>query len=218
MLWWFLAGGSSLAQRIATESYLKDKYGKDFVVSNYRVEGSGIGIEGDPTADAYPKEDRTLKFEVIDRGRFKEGQHAYSDDYPGAVWSREENENIKPKLKEIFGYLPEYELNISTLHDLDGQISGEFGSFMQASQKYGEKITYVLRVKANKPFDEENIAKTYLRLKEDVINRNAHISVLSYANPINETSVRGIALGNEDIKAPITQEQLKSRIKVWSIR
>lgn len=138
-------------------TYLQEKYGKEFVVKNYRVEGAGLGVEGDPTAEGYPKDDTSLEFVVIDRGKFKEGKHAYSDDYPGAVWSREESENIKPKLKEIFGYVPEYKLRISTVSKLDGKITGDFGHFSDTNDSLRSQMAISFIVDVNESSEKKNL-------------------------------------------------------------
>lgn len=92
--------------------YLNNKYGQEFVVKNYRIEGSGLGVEGDPTADAYPKNDPTLKFRIWDYGDVKKRTHLFGDDYLGERWEREYSEEIKEELYSILNKKIEYEVTI----------------------------------------------------------------------------------------------------------
>lgn len=115
------------------EWYLEDKYGKEFVVENYRVEGATLGIEGDPIADAFPKDDPSVRFTVWDRGQYRNNEHAYSDEYLGATWRKEEVENLATPLKQIIGYTPYYTLEVYTPVEID-QINSSKGliSFNEA--------------------------------------------------------------------------------------
>lgn len=198
--------------------YLKEKYGKEFIVENYRVEGAGLGVEGDPTADVHPRDDTTIRFLIWDRGKNKEGKHAYSDEYPGALWAKEETENIRPRLQEIFGYVPEYDVRIHTAAHLDGKIKGKVGSFENAAQEYGDKIAYTLEVKTDKPLNEDSMTKEYLQVTQQVLNKNVNIIVFSYSKIINENTVRGIALDGKEIKDIQSPSQLKNKFKNWNIR
>lgn len=84
LAYWIVGGGNVTSEQKKMESYLEKKYGKEFVVKNYRIEGSGLGVEGDPVADAYPKDDNSLKFKVRDRG-----VDIFADTYAQLYWSKQ---------------------------------------------------------------------------------------------------------------------------------
>jgi hypothetical protein len=93
---------NKLARQNDMAQYLRGKYGKEFVVENYRIEGRGIGVEGDPTADAYLKSDKdSVRFEVWDYGDPNGSSHQYRDNYINQLWSREYLDEIKPEIKAI---------------------------------------------------------------------------------------------------------------------
>jgi hypothetical protein len=93
---------NNLARQNDMARYLRNKYGKEFVVENYRIEGRGIGVEGDPTADAYLKSDKdSVRFKVWDYGDPNGSSHQYRDNYINQLWSREYLDEIKPEIKAI---------------------------------------------------------------------------------------------------------------------
>lgn len=142
-LYWITIGGSMNAQAKMAR-YLEDKYGKEFVVENYRIEGAGIGVEGDPTADAHPSDNTSLSFKVWDRGKYKINQHSYSDNYINAVWSEEQTEVLSDDLKQIFGYIPEYKVIIGYGGQLDSYYT--IPEFNDAIIKYPQDISVELQV------------------------------------------------------------------------
>lgn len=72
--------------------YLNQQYGKKFVVRNYRIEGSGLAVKGEPTADAYPTDNPAIRFEVMDRSNYKQDEHAYYNLYLQSLWSSQGKE------------------------------------------------------------------------------------------------------------------------------
>ena len=99
---YLLINGSIMIEQYKMAQYLKEKYGKEFVVENYRIEGGGIGVEGDPTADAYlSSKNEDIRFKVWDYGNVNEGTHQYRDDYINQRWNKEYSNEIRPKLKSI---------------------------------------------------------------------------------------------------------------------
>lgn len=154
---WFFWGASAVAQ-IQMAVYLKEKYGKEFLVENYRVEGSGIGVEGDPTADAYPSGDTSLRFEVWDRGTFSIGQHAYSDNFVNAVWSAEQTKAIARELESIMGYKPDYKVTVGFGGEL--KTYRTIVTFQEALEENSSKMSFQLDI--------------YPRERIDVKSRNLH--------------------------------------------
>ncbi|MFZ1249084.1 MAG: hypothetical protein WAQ24_02075 [Candidatus Saccharimonadales bacterium] len=149
-------------QKSHMAAYLKEKYGKEFVVTNFRVEGGGFAVKGDPNADAYPKDDKTLKFRVTNLS--DDGGYSFIDEYPGAVWAKEEHDRLKPVLTKIFGYTPDYKVEVHTIAHLAYDLKGNFGSFQDNAKRYGEKIGMSLTVYSKeKIINDEN--------KQVVVNR-----------------------------------------------
>lgn len=144
-------GGKAFIQAQNTKhhmaTYLHDKYGKDFVVYDFHVEGAGFAVKGDPVAKAHPKDDKSLTFKVWDTSDTP-SKHYFLDEYPGAVWSREETQVLKPIISEIFGARTEYTITITTVFTasptntnvLNEPITGDFGSFQDAVKKYGKRL------------------------------------------------------------------------------
>lgn len=74
--------------------HLKNKYGQDFIVTNYRIEGSGLGVEGAVVADARPANDHDLLFRVSDRGN-----STFADNYALTYWSQQGKELAEKEIK-----------------------------------------------------------------------------------------------------------------------
>jgi len=92
--------------------YLQEKYGKEFVVGNYRIEGSGLAVEGDPAGDAYPIDDPTLQFKVWDRGNYVLDEHAYSDKYLETLWSEQGKEAVEQFINTELPDVDSFQLTI----------------------------------------------------------------------------------------------------------
>ena len=90
---------SGVMKQAKMNKYLKDKYGKEFILKNLRKEGSGLGVEGDLTADAYEKANQSRKFRV-----WEDPPGVYHDTYLNVVWNAYE----EPKLMAY--------LNNSSIH------------------------------------------------------------------------------------------------------
>lgn len=212
--------GESVEQR-KMEEYLEEKYGRKFVVKNYRIEGAGLGVEGDPTADGYPKDDTTLKFEVWDRGKFNEGKHAYSDDYYGEKWAREFESDLVPFLENTFGYLPYYEVAIG--HESftdDKKIEQPLPEFKKALEIYGDKVSMTVTVDQHEIINDSNLELHVERI-DKIVNKlktyNARIA-LYYSRVIESGSKRtrspaGIHISKGRLK-DVTKDELASMIEV----
>lgn len=85
------------------QAYLQEKYGQEFVVYNYRIEGGGFGVEGYPTAGAYSTNSPNMAFTVWDHAGVggDSDKHSYHDSYLSALWAREYNHEIKPQLAKL---------------------------------------------------------------------------------------------------------------------
>lgn len=132
------------------KGYLQNKYGQEFVVENYRIEGAGIGVEGDPEADAYPVDNENLSFKVVDTGEYKAGKHSYYDTYPDKLWSTKIEGRLNSMVNDTFGdgvSVSQIELNsdISVGRDINGDIP----AYEEAFSKYGKKIYLTIRLKGS---------------------------------------------------------------------
>lgn len=137
------------------QNYLKDKYKKEFVVTNYRIEGAGLGVEGDPKVDARPKDDSSLSFVVTDAGAYKHGKHSYWDTYPEKIWEREFRREFYNTLVEVFDNgidLQSVKISaaLSALHGMQGDIP----HYKTVFRKYGKDIYVSIRIKGGKVYDK----------------------------------------------------------------
>lgn len=82
--------------QIKMEKYIKDTYKEDFVVEVPMMHSS-FGLHDYSYAVAYPKKDKSLKFEIDYR------ESKFSDTYMEAKWSKEGKPIVENKLKEIYG-------------------------------------------------------------------------------------------------------------------
>lgn len=98
------------------KNYLDNKYGQSFVVENYRIEGGGFAVEGDPTADAYPEMNTDVRFTVWDYGDYKAGSRLFRDNYLSRLWSREFTNELEPKLRQALHQELDYTVDLG----LDG--------------------------------------------------------------------------------------------------
>ncbi len=130
-------------------TYLHNKYGKEFVVENYRVEGDGFGVEGDPTADASPKDDSALKFEVWDRGKFSVGQHAYSDNYLRYMWSKQARQKSSSYIQTTFPENEGFSIETGPVDTVKFEFpQGITPTFEEALEKYGDQMFYRVSIRA----------------------------------------------------------------------
>ncbi|WP_157055743.1 hypothetical protein [Clostridium sp. DMHC 10] len=83
--------------QIKMEKYIKDAYKEDFVVEVPMKHTDEGGISNYDHAVAYPKKDKSLKFEIDYRGG------KFSDNYMDVKWSKEGSPIVGNKLKEIYG-------------------------------------------------------------------------------------------------------------------
>lgn len=180
------SGQITIGQKGAFERYLKDKYGQEFVVGDVRVEGSGLGVEGDPVAEAYPVSDPSLSFKVWNRGNFTSGSNSYADTYAQLYWSKQGKEHFETQIKQK---IPDVE---SIAFSVTGGIDQNFfdlksypfiGSIPRVEQvlkEYPDKldVTFAVHSKATTGFESQpSIGEL----------RRAY-SVILFAKDINITS------------------------------
>lgn len=143
---WFIK--VNIAQSSMRE-YLQKKYNQEFVVENYRVEGSGFGVEGDPTADAYPKNNPALRFQVWDSSD-SSGHHYYTSNFLESLWSHEGKVEAA-KIVNSLDNVDSYRLNIKPMSSKDSDVAlveGRTVSLSEALSKYPSDVKYVLSVRS----------------------------------------------------------------------
>ena len=132
------------------KKYLENKYGQEFVVENYRIEGAGIGVEGDPVADAYPISKKDVRFSVWDSGDYRSGRHYYTSNFLESLWSYEGSSKVAAIVNSLNG-VESYLLNIKpvSLRDSDvSRVEGRTVSLQEALSSYPSDVKYVLSVKS----------------------------------------------------------------------
>lgn len=142
--WWFFGGGSTMSIQKGMESYLKDKYDKDFVVKRPRLQGTGIAITGSWRAEAHPKDNESLIFEV---GRLQEKEQFF-DSYTSAVWKEEERPRVEVLLKSLYQQAPSFDLNVGIPSaQAPNPIRGTVPSIATAIKEHGNNFFYSLSLK-----------------------------------------------------------------------
>jgi hypothetical protein len=113
----WLVGGKNMFIQKGMESYLEDKYKKEFVVSTPKREGHGLGVPGQHTSEAYPVDDKELIFEV---GRYSTGE--FYDTYVSSLWSREAFQEAERAVQSIFeNKLPWLEVKVYPINTVTGR-------------------------------------------------------------------------------------------------
>ncbi len=143
----------------AMSQYLNHKYGKQFTVENYRVEGEGLAVEGDPTGDAHPTDNPNLVFKVWDTGNYKSNEHSYSDQYLRVLWSNQAKESaetsLTPKLSQVEGVIADvYPTQGSRLDSYTG-LTGKTISLDEALATFGNDVHFSLTVRSKAGTSDE---------------------------------------------------------------
>ncbi|PID29655.1 hypothetical protein CR983_03695 [Candidatus Saccharibacteria bacterium] len=164
---WLAINGGAIIERYRMTWYLEKKYGEEFVVSRPVRKANGIGVKGHMEAEAYPKGDPDLVFSVTHSPRL------ITDEYAGAVWSREETARLKPVITDAFGGGVKYSVEIKTTGTMQGPLplKGRIPNFSDGADTYGKKIFYILRLKGTEvPNDTERlmIARKILGIKNSL--------------------------------------------------
>lgn len=146
---WIQADHEVTQAKKGMATYLHNKYGKEFVVENYRIEGDSFGSEGDPTADAYAKDDSALRFEVWDRGKYLIGQHVHSDDYLRYVWSKEARQKSFSYIQTTFPENEGFSIEAGPVDTVKFEfLQGITPTFEEALEKYGDQMFYRVSIRA----------------------------------------------------------------------
>lgn len=127
--------------------YLNEKYGQEFMVENVRVEGVGLGVEGSWRADAYPKSNSSLKFEI---GRDQTTGDINFDSFLQTLWTEQGSKEVEAFLTEQLPENDGYHLRI-----MAGPTTGQFYQSVQGTtpsltdmlEKHRGQLSYNLIVR-----------------------------------------------------------------------
>ncbi len=123
------------------KEYLKSKYGQEFVVENYRIEGGGFAVEGYGVADAH-REGSSYKFLVIKQ---KYSHNRYRDTYLMTLYNEQEDKSITRLAKKVGLKNAKYETDISISPDVADIIRGT-PTLSDMLAKHGDNVIYGVRI------------------------------------------------------------------------
>lgn len=190
--------------------YLQNKYNQEFLVEKPERKGSGLAVEGHIDATAYPKSDESIRFTVV------ASSSGMADGYAGAVWTKSENERLKPIISDIFGEHVEVSIEVKTFGTARGAVpvSGTIPSFSNGAERYGSSILYTLYIKDGKSIkgnESEASTKVYRLLPS--INSSTDI-IFSYRSQMGGKSY-GVSLDQDKIKEIKNVNDLNNMYKEW---
>ncbi|PID29979.1 hypothetical protein CR983_03355 [Candidatus Saccharibacteria bacterium] len=143
---WLAINGGALIERYRMTWYLEEKYGEEFVVTNIKKEGSGLGVRGEINAKASPKNNRSLTFKIANMS------NGYHDRYPEALWSSQAHGEVKRYIQANLGEHVDFTARVAT-RIMPGKTvpeslpNGKIPSLEQALDKYRGIVTYSLSVR-----------------------------------------------------------------------
>lgn len=143
-----VAGGLRLGENIAFEQYLNKKYGQNFVAENVRVEGAGLGVKGSWMADAYPRSNPSLKFEI---GRSQTTGNINVDSFLQVLWTEQGSSKVEAFLAEQLPRNDGYRLQImagSTTGEFYQSIQGKTPSLTEMLENHKDELSYNLIVRS----------------------------------------------------------------------
>lgn len=137
-------------QNASMTSYLDKKYGQDFVVQNVRLEGAGLGAEGEIVADAYPKNDPSVKFKISKTESNWANDTYFRDAFLTTLWTKQAKPAVETFLKQTMPGLDDYQLTVgvSVGDSLYKNVNGSTPSFSDILQKGETGFSYDLSVRA----------------------------------------------------------------------
>ena len=171
------------------QSYLKRKYGQEFIVENYRIEGAGLGV-------AYAKSDHTIRFMVKGFPGDSPYSNNYWDGYPDMTWAKHLKKDIDPMIKNVFGADTSLaSIEVYSIPAVSQRIGKEIPLYRDAFQRFGKDIHVAVRIKSRVVHNDvaAQIYQIIVKLREFGVSLS-----INYENPavyvalVEETSIRGI--------------------------
>lgn len=143
---WFMTVGHKIWERQSLESYLEDKYEKDFTVATPSIDPDASGEPSRYTAEAHPADDPSLVFTV---GQSNNTGN-YFDSYSRTVWEKEELPRVEKFVSELNPPMQNPEIHLSVLiptaEDPD-PIQGVVPGVDEAIRRYANELSYSVNVK-----------------------------------------------------------------------
>lgn len=162
--------GERMIEKTQMESYLKDKYGQEFVVEDVHVTGTGLGMKGAWTAEAYPKLDSSIKFR-IDRSQTTDTISV--DQFLEKLWSKQGSAEVEAFLAEEFPNNEGYVLKItpgSPVSSWYKSIQGETPNLAKVLKEHPDHLSYSLSVRDVVMAEGETPSTTQLNNALKVVN------------------------------------------------
>jgi hypothetical protein len=145
-----------MSERVKMEKYLEEKYGKEFVVDNVRVQGAGIGVDGELHATATLQTNTDITFDV--RGGAKGKNTRYDDDFLTTLWSSQAREKAEVFIQKELEGVVDYSVDVQVSDDFifNYPMFGQTIDLYQALSGYPESISaYILSVRSIGTEEEE---------------------------------------------------------------
>ena len=169
LMWWLPKKGEVMDIQKSMETYLEDKYDKDFVVGEPKLTGAGLAVTGSWRAEAYPLDDKSLVFEV---GRVQE-EERFFDNYTSIVWEREERPRVEMFLKNLSPPLPYQKIYLNTnlkSAQNPNPIRGNVPTIDEAMKQYGDQFNYSLGIKLSVKTLKDERTKSDIRSQFYALN------------------------------------------------
>lgn len=204
---WYSRQQSLIATQQKIETYLEEKYKRQFVVGIPERKASGLAVEGYLQTEAYPAEDKDLVFSV------QSSSNGVTDRYPAVIWSKDQQSVVSETIKEV---VPENvlsaELSIVPSNKLNKTIVGKVPSYAQILERSREELSYTVLLTGNVSKSQyeqllKNLRTDLQPLIELMRNQNTGQSNLSIRLTIDKDgayvcSVNGI----DNISSQITNQ------------
>ena len=221
VMWYYISGYLWFDQR-KMENYLESRYDQTFVVNRPEQKQHVIGIDGYRTAKAYPKSDPSVVFTVTTSSSIT------TDDYPLALWSKQETDRLKPfAIKSLGSYYKSISVSISERATRANRIDikGNVPSFSQSVSQYGDRLIYKLEINGN-GFEgsieqhKSDIAQGLVDFKQNLQTNGIYSYEFLYSVPggttsINDTLRYGVSLSGDELAAVKDSASMSEQFKEW---
>lgn len=199
-------------QRI--ETYLEEKYKRQFVVGKPERKANGFGVEGHEEAIVHPVGDENLTFTATTNSI------ASGDTYVSALWRRDERPDLEAKLAEVYGYVPEYKLDINlnvARYPNDFRYVPPY-SFKETQEHYPDILWYSLDIKEASTISVDdqtrtNAARKLYHMIEYINEKSLGSWGVSYFGSTDNGASYGVSASEKDFEAGITIDWLKGKFR-----
>lgn len=168
-IFWMIAI-ERVIDREGMSRYLKDKYGREFVIENIRAEGAGLGVKGSVCADVSVK-NSDIKSKLC-KSRVTGDYN--NDTYPQEVWSKQDYNKTKKFLEGNVKGVDLYRVTVrvNTEDSLYQTLRGDLPSFEYIKDKSND-FGYVLSVFVTRDKINNSIYDDVYKLVQYVKNKNS---------------------------------------------